>query len=281
LGEEGRSLRCARGHAFDRARAGHIDLLPPGHGRAGIPGDTKEMVRARARFLSAGHYRPLTDAIVEYVTAHLETADAAGRGGGRVNVLDVGCGEGSYGGSLVESLAETLRGGRECCLYGLDISRDALRVAARRYPAGVFFRNDVAARICLADGSVDVLLDSFAPRNAAEFARVLRPAGLVVAVVPTDAHLRELRTALPMLAIGADKLARTVAQLAPAFTLVRETVLEYAMILTPDEAVDLVRMTPSAHHIGEAQFGGLRPPREVTAGFRVLGFALASSASQA
>ncbi len=51
--------RCSAGHSFDIAREGYIHLLPVQNKRSRDPGDRKEMVGARRRFLNAGHYQPI------------------------------------------------------------------------------------------------------------------------------------------------------------------------------------------------------------------------------
>jgi len=50
---------CRRGHAFDLARQGYLNLTV-GSARHGSA-DTSTMVSAREQFLAAGHYRPIAD----------------------------------------------------------------------------------------------------------------------------------------------------------------------------------------------------------------------------
>lgn len=258
LEDTGASFVCPRRHTFDRARDGSVDLLPAGHGRSRLRGDTAEMLRARRRFLDRRHYEPLASAIVDAVRRHI-AADASGHTPATTPapparppvVLDSGCGVGYYLGHVMERL-EPLTGGG--CYFGLDISRDALRLAARTYRGALFFRNDVKHRICLADGCVDALLDMFAPRNAAEFARVLAPGGLLLVVIPDDRHLAELRAALPLLGIGEDKPERIAELFAADFEPSGRDTLEYHRELDPESVADLLAMTPSAWHLDEGAF---------------------------
>lgn len=236
------------------------------------------MLRARRRFLVGGAHERLSNRINEHIARHLANRleEEPGRG---CNVLDVGCGEGYYLGRLHEHVVATncsaswsSGAGTHCCLFGLDISRDALRLAARRFAGVHFFVNDVQHRICMATSSADVVLNVFAPRNAAEFARVLRTDGLLIVVIPRERHLDALAAALPLLDIDADKLERTIAQFSGSFEPVTVDELEYACSLTGDFLADLVQMSPSYHHVGEsgvAQARGLGR-MDVTLRFSVL-----------
>ncbi|HEX7089966.1 MAG TPA: hypothetical protein VF192_07505 [Longimicrobiales bacterium] len=274
LSREGRALRCPRHHSYDIAREGHVDLLPAGHGRTALTGDTADMLRARRRFLERGHFAPLARALEACRAALRQEQGAAGAAGharGRV-IVEVGCGDGHFIGGLAAPAAGPGGARRAAdphvereerdCFFGLDISRDALRLAARRHTAVFFFRNDVHHRICLRDGCVDLLLDIFAPRNPQEFRRVLRPSGMLVVVIPGEAHLGELRAALPLIGMEPEKLDRTIARLAGAFELEAKDALEWRVELEGEDLVDLVRMTPSARHLGEeayARAAGLGP----------------------
>lgn len=261
---EGRAWRCPAGHAFDRAREGYVDLLPVGHGRSGITGDTREMARARQRFLDAGHYAPLVDALVRRVGAHLASpGDEARPTSDRPSavIAETGCGTGHYIGAIGRAVPDAT-------LFGVDVSREACRIAARAHPRATFAINDVTHRLTLADASVDVLLDVFAPRNPAEFRRVLKPDGLLAVVIPEDEHLAELRARHPMLDIAPGKRARTMEQLAPSFELAGEEPIEWAMDLDAGAVQDLIGMGPSAFHSEPEAAGAAR----VTARVRLLAF---------
>jgi 23S rRNA (guanine745-N1)-methyltransferase len=234
LGVADTSLRCARRHTFDRARAGYYDLLPPGHGRTAIPGDVRTMVEARRRFLGRGHFDSISDTVIDLA---LRTPPAV--------VLDAGCGEGWY----LSRLMRAHEAPTDACFIGLDISRDALRLAARTHRDALFLVNDVGHRLCVADASVDVLLNIFAPRNEHEFARVLRPGAALIVVMPADDHLRELRALVPLLGIQHDKRERTLARFDTAFEVGAQQEVRYATSLTPDDVRDVVHMGPSHWHV--------------------------------
>ena len=214
-----RSLRCDHGHAFDVAKQGYVNLL--GHG-APQHADSAEMVAARQRFLHAGWYSPIADAVRDALS------DAN-------SVVEVGAGTGYY-------LAHALRAGATG--LATDISVPACRRAAKVDARVAAVVADTWAGLPLRDACVDAVLCVFAPRNMPEFQRVLRPGGRVCVVVPNEGHLAELREAEGLLNIDGDKAERLTASLADATT----TRLRFPLDLDAEAATDLVGMGPNAFH---------------------------------
>ncbi|GHJ93270.1 ubiquinone biosynthesis protein [Streptomyces sp. NE5-10] len=239
------ALRCPVGHAFDIARHGYAGLLT---GTRANSGDDAAMVQARDRFLSTGAYSPIRE-----VGARL-AADAVSEQG---TVVDVGCGTGYY----LAGALDRLPGARG---LGLDTSVRAPRSAARAHPRAAAVAWDVFRPFPLADGAADVVLDVFAPRNPAEFHRVLRPTGRLVVVRPTGRHLAELRGHVPaMVTIDPAKEQRLHRALDPFFEAVVTEQAEYLAVLSRPDVLDLVAMTPSARHVSRADLDddGLLPDR--------------------
>ena len=176
---------CPAGHSFDRAGAGYVHLLPANRKHSKNPGDDREMVAARSAFLDRGHYAPLRSALAQVVTEL--TSDLP-----RPVLLDSGCGEGYYTQGLFRALEEA---GRQPRAAGVDLSKFALRRAARRLPEGEFAVASVY-RLPVGEDCVDVLTNIFSPLAAEEFCRVLRPGGLFVYVVPSARHLWEMKQVL-------------------------------------------------------------------------------------
>ncbi|MFG3350320.1 methyltransferase domain-containing protein [Streptomyces sp. NPDC048018] len=237
------ALRCPVGHAFDIARHGYAGLLT---GTRATSGDDAAMVRARDRFLSTGAYAPIRE-----VGARL-AADAVSEQG---TVVDVGCGTGYY----LAAVLDQLPGARG---LGLDTSVRALRLAARAHDRAAAVAWDVFRPLPLADGAADVVLDVFAPRNPAEFHRVLRPTGRLIVVRPTGRHLAELRGQVPaMVTIDPAKEQRLHRALKPFFEVAVTERVEYSASLPRLDALDLVAMTPSARHVSRADLddGGVLP----------------------
>lgn len=230
-------LACSSGHSFDAARQGYFNLLV-GKGTA-FAADTAAMVDARFTFLGNGHYRPLADAVAAAVVPRLSGEHAV--------VLDSGTGTGHYLRVLLDAAAAE---GRGISALGLDISKFALRRAARLNPEAVNLVWDVWQPLPLAGNSVDVITVIFAPRNAPEFARVLRPTGQLVVVTPRSGHLASIADTAGMLGIEEDKDSRLAAAMAPHFTVEDSRDIDFPLSLTREEAADLAYMGPAGHHLG-------------------------------
>lgn len=183
LAREERRYVCSRGHSYDIAREGHTHLLPVNRKNSKMPGDDRGMAKARQAFLSGGCYAPLRDELCKLILALTDQAP---------RVLDVGCGEGYYTAAIHEALC---RAGRKAEMAGTDISKEILRLAAKR-TRGVEFAVASSYHLPVADGSLDLLLDCFSPLALEEFRRVLRPGGYFLYVVPDERHLWELKEIL-------------------------------------------------------------------------------------
>ena len=174
---------CPNGHSYDIAREGYVHLLPPNHMHSKAPGDDKAMVAARNRFLSAGYYAPLRDALSQLALRYA---------GERAVLLDSGCGEGYYTAGVAGALRQS---GREVTAAGVDISKFALRYAARRDRESEFAVGS-AYRLPAADSCAGLLLNCFSPLAAEEFHRVLAADGVFFYVVPAPDHLWEMKEVL-------------------------------------------------------------------------------------
>jgi 23S rRNA (guanine745-N1)-methyltransferase len=181
LHRHGATWRCAAGHSFDIASQGYANLLPVQQKRSLDPGDSKEMVAARRRFLNAGHYQPIAAAVSRAVLAE-RAADAT------ISCLDAGCGEGYY----LRQLAAAPGAGQTLVLLGLDISKWAVLSAAKQdqRPNWIVGTN---AHLPVLPARLDRVLCMFGFPVYAEFARVLKAGGELLQVDAGPDHLRELR----------------------------------------------------------------------------------------
>lgn len=222
---------CAAGHSFDIASQGYINLLPVQKKRSLDPGDSKEMVAARRRFLNAGHYQPIAAAASRATLTGLSPSTS-------FSCLDAGCGEGYY----MRQLAATANGeGKSLVLLGLDISKWAVLSAAKqdRQPNWVVGSN---ANLPVLPGTLDRVLCMFGFPVYAEFVRVLKADGQLIQVDAGPHHLRELREIIyPSL-----KPERSAEALIPdGFCHLSSESLSYPLKLEGQEQIaDLLAMTP-------------------------------------
>ncbi len=216
----GKSCRCGRGHSFDVARQGYVNLLPVQQKRSLHPGDTREQVLSRRAFLETGAYAPIVEAVC---------AAAAGHAG---PVLDVGCGEGYYAARVAEFL--------QAELTGLDISKEAVRCAAGKYKNARWLCG-TAAHLPVADSSVGVLMSLFALTMPEEFRRVLKPDGIFLQVLAAQDHLLGLKSIIyPEILL---KEKDSVPSL-PGFELVSSTPVKFEFTAQGEQILNLLSMTP-------------------------------------
>jgi 23S rRNA (guanine745-N1)-methyltransferase len=197
LAREERRVLCPLGHSFDVARSGYINLLQPQDRRSKKPGDSAAAIQGRRSLHARGVTRPLLDQIGEMISA---TPDDI--------VVDAGCGDGFYLGSLA---CQT--GFRA---HGVDISVPAVDGAARRYPQCEWIVANADRFVPYADRSFTTVLSITARMNAGEFRRVLRDDGRLLVALPAPDDLIELRGA------GRNRVPRTVETFARDFKLVEQ-----------------------------------------------------------
>ena len=203
LARRERSLVCPRGHAFDVARSGYVNLLQPQDRRSLTAGDSEAELAARARLSGAGAGEALLAELVRAV-----------RGLGlRSGALAVELGSGT--GDVLSALA----GACNLAAAGIDLASSAAEQAARRFPACTWIVANADRRLPLLDASLDLVLSIHGRRNPAECARVLRPGGSLVAALPASDDLAELRALVQGKSVPRERVERYLAEHAAHFDL--------------------------------------------------------------
>ena len=233
---------CSRGHSFDIARQGYVNLLTVQQKHSLAPGDTREQVLSRRSFLEEGHYAPICQALIEAATA-LEVTGP---------ILDIGCGEGYYSSRLAEALGAELT--------GLDISKEAVRCAAAKYKNALWI-TATAAHIPVKSKSVGLLTSLFALTLPEEFHRVLKKGGYYFQVLAAQDHLLGLKSIIyPELKF---KEKDTVPEL-EGFSLVRSLPIRFSFTVEEQQVQNLFSMTPHVFRIGKEGAERLRQTKKLT-----------------
>ena len=137
----------------------------------------------------------------------------------------------------------------------LDLSKHALRRAARAHPRIGAAACDVWRGLPVRSSVAALVLCVFAPRDGAEIARVLRPGGALLLVTPTGRHLAELVSALGLLSVDERKEERIAAKLDAHLRLERRVERDWALALSRADVANVVAMGPSARHVSSGEPG--------------------------
>ena len=229
------SLKCSNRHSFDLAKFGYVNLAPQIKQSANYD---KENFQNRQQTLEAGFYQAILETI-SALLARLETAKT---------ILDIGCGEGFYSRKLQESHSEKT-------FYAFDISKDSVQIAAKSEPnwAVNWFVGDLA-RLPIKDASMDILLDIFSPANYGEFRRVLSPNGILIKVVPTENHLKEIRQMVQDHLTKKDYSNQDIKEhFQEHFTIQSSQIASLTKPITPEQRQALLSMTPLLFNIDQTK----------------------------
>ena len=237
LRSDGASWRCSAGHCYDIARQGYTHLLPVQNMASRNPGDSKEMIESRQRFLGGGFYAPIAAAVAKAVLDGLPS---------EANLLDAGCGEGYY----LRQLAASLGKKQSLQVIGLDISKPAVLSAAKQDKGSTWVVGS-NANLPVLTGTLDRVICMFGFPTYAEFARVLKNGGELLMVEAGPDHLRELREIIYP-TVKPDKAEKSEAEKTPeGFTAGATESLQFQFELNSAEEIsDLLSMTPHLFRAG-------------------------------
>ncbi|MFS9057331.1 putative RNA methyltransferase [Streptococcus infantis] len=229
------SLKCSNRHSFDLAKFGYVNLAPQIKQSANYD---KGNFQNRQHILEAGFYQ----AILEGISDILATKPSA------KTVLDIGCGEGFYSRKLQESHSDKT-------FYAFDISKDSVQIAAKSETnwAVNWFVGDLA-RLPIKDASMDILLDIFSPANYGEFRRVLSQNGILMKVIPTENHLKEIRQMVQEQLTKKDYSNQDIKEhFQEHFSIQSSQIASLTKPITAEQRQALLSMTPLLFHVDQSK----------------------------
>ena len=229
------SLKCNNRHSFDLAKFGYVNLAPQIKQSANYD---KENFQNRQQILEAGFYQAILDAVSDLLASSKTTK----------TILDIGCGEGFYSRKLQERHPDKI-------FYAFDISKDSVQIASKSEPnwAVNWFVGDLA-RLPIKDASMDILLDIFSPANYGEFRRVLSKDGILIKVIPTENHLKEIRQKVQDQLTNKDYSNQDIKNhFQEHFTILSSQTASLTKTITADQLQALLSMTPLLFHIDQTK----------------------------
>ena len=176
LAADGKQCVCPQKHSFDFARQGYLHLLPVQQKHSLHPGDTKEMLMARRRFLDKGYYEPIGQQVADVICRYAPSKAPV--------IADIGCGEGYY--------TAMLRQRCHASCIGIDIAKDGVRMACSR-DKSILWLVATASSLPLQSASLQAVTAMFSLFQPEEYARVLQQNGIVAEVTVGSRHLTELK----------------------------------------------------------------------------------------
>ena len=229
------SLKCCNRHSFDLAKFGYVNLAPQIKQSANYD---KENFQNRQQILEAGFYRAILEAVSDLLASSKTTTI----------ILDIGCGEGFYSRKLQENHPEKT-------FYAFDISKDSVQIAAKSEPnwAVNWFVGDLA-RLPIKDASMHILLDIFSPANYGEFRRVLSKDGILIKVIPTENHLKEIRQKVQDQLTKKDYSNQDIKNhFQEHFTILSSQTASLTKTITTVQLQALLSMTPLLFHVDQSK----------------------------
>ncbi|HGP8580947.1 TPA: putative RNA methyltransferase [Streptococcus pneumoniae] len=229
------NFKCCNRHSFDLAKFGYVNLAPQIKQSANY---NKENFQNRQQILEAGFYQAILDAVSDLLASSKTTT----------TILDIGCGEGFYSRKLQESHSEKT-------FYAFDISKDSVQIAAKSEPnwAVNWFVGDLA-RLPIKDANMDILLDIFSPANYGEFRRVLSKDGILIKVIPTENHLKEIRQRVQDQLTNKEYSNQYIKEhFQEHFTILSSQTASLTKTITAEQLQALLSMTPLLFHVDQSK----------------------------
>ncbi len=227
-----KTFKCEHNHSFDQNKHGYLNLLMSNASSSKRHGDDRLMVLARSEFLEKGYYAPVREALASALENHACK---------EMRILDAGCGEGWYTAHFADRLKEY-----SPMVAGVDISKDALRQAAKRGLTQLAVAS--TAKLPVASDSCHAVLNIFSPPELKEFHRVLRRDGVLIRALPMENHLLGLKQAVYDTALLNPAPVTDI----EGFRLLEAVPVQYEITVQSEDIWNLFTMTPYYYKTGKA-----------------------------
>lgn len=226
LVQKEKSLICKKQHSFDIAKQGYVNLLPVQNKKSLHPGDTKDMLIARRKFLNSGIYMPICNAVTQKVKELTENI---------VNptIVDIGCGEGFYTTAIKESAGE-------CNCIGIDISKDAVKMACSR-DKSITWTVATAGQLPIENNNTDIITAMFSLISKEEYLRILKKGGYIIEIIAGNNHLIQLKEIIYDEVYKQDKKPAYIGE---EFKEISRTQQQFDFTLENHQLKNLLMMTP-------------------------------------
>ena len=226
-------LQCVKGHSFDRAKQGYWPLLQPQDRKSLDAGDSEAAVFARQRWLERGH----ADGLIEALRPWIALSESQ-------RTLDLGCGDGTFGPALFSDSAESF--------CGIDLSKRAIKLASRRWPAATWVLANADRTLPVANQSVHRVVSLFGRRPTGEIRRVLVDGGYCIVAVPGEEDLIELREKVQQAGRRRSRWELVVEEFSRAgLELVEHKLWQHAVDLPTESIADAMAMSYRAVRYSE------------------------------
>lgn len=246
-----KTFKCENNHSYDKNKHGYLNLLMSNASSGKRHGDDKLMVIARSEFLEKGFYSPVRNALIAALQKHASN---------HMRILDAGCGEGWYTAHFAKKLEAY-----SPVVAGVDISKDALRQAAKRGLTELAVAS--TAKLPVASDSCQAVLNIFSPPELQEFHRVLASDGVLIRALPMENHLLGLKQAVYETALLNPAPIADI----EGFELLEAVPVRYSVTLdTADDIWNLFTMTPYYYKTGKSDQEKLKQLNHLTIEVQIL-----------
>lgn len=227
------TFKCEKNHSYDISSKGYTNMLLANQRHSINPGDSKEMILSRVRFLEKDYYHILRKTILDTINKYASWDS--------FSFCDLACGEGYYTNYLHTKLNEN----HKVSSVGIDISKYAIIEACKKKRAEKLENIDYfignLMNLPFNSSSFDFMLNCFALLDEKEFHRVLKENGYFIRVLPDADHLLGIKEVLYKNVILNVMKEKTI----NGFTLVDEIHIKDDITLkSKEEIYDLFTMTP-------------------------------------